>query len=103
MKQHPYTCYHIDPKAFRESGEQIPLDDPVVVISDAETNIDSVQYMRKPFNAPRKPTKVELETLIYEGLNTAQIADRCLATPIRVQSWFQTYKINYKKLAVGRK
>ena len=103
MNQNPYISYHIDPRAFRERGEQNRLDEPLEVIAEKEDVESVMKRLCAPFSAPPKPTKLELETLIRKGLNSVEIADRCQVGLIRVQNWLQIYKINYKKLAAVRK
>ena len=102
MNQNAYISYHIDPRAFREKGEQNRLDEPVEVVPSKEDEESVLNRLRAPYSTPPKPTKLELETLIREGLCASEIADRCQASLIRVQNWLQVYKIHFKKLAAER-
>lgn len=96
MIRNSYISYHIDPRAFRENGEQNKLDEPIVVIPTEADREKVLKRISAPFTAPRKPTKLELETFILEGLNADQIADRWQVSPIRVQNWLKYYKIVLK-------
>lgn len=93
MTHNSYISYHIDPRAFRESGEQNKLDNPIEVIPTKEDEESILKRLSAPFTAPRKPTKLEMDALILEGLSADQIADRWQVSLIRVQNWLKGYNI----------
>ena len=63
MIQNPYVSYHIDPRAFRESGIQNKLDDPIEVTPPKEDADSVLKRLCTAFTSPRKPTKVESEEM----------------------------------------
>ena len=103
MIQNPYVSYHIDPRAFRESGIQTKLDVPIEVTPPKEEAESVLKRLRTPFTSPRKPTKPELEKLIRDGMSASKIAEQWQTSTICVQNWIQTYKLNFKKLVTERK